>query len=232
VRIIGLFVISVLSVVGLISYERRRAEPLIDVRFFRSVPFSGATIIAMCAFASLAGFLFVNTLYLQDVRGYDALHAGLLTVPMAVGTVIASPLSGRLTAAHGPRRPLLAAGALVAVAAVLLTQSTALPVLLLAYLLFGAGMGMVNAPITTTAVAGLPRAQAGVSAAITTTGRQVGNSVGVAVIGSLVTQHATGHAGWWVLAGCGALIAVLGTVTTPATTRITSVARIRVSQAG
>ena len=60
----------------------------IDLRFFRSAPFSGATVIAVCAFAALGGFLFLNTLYLQDVRGYSALHAGLFTLPMAAMTVV------------------------------------------------------------------------------------------------------------------------------------------------
>ena len=69
---------SAAALVGLLLYEPRRHEPLLDLRFFRSVPFSGATVIAVCAFAALGGFLFLNTLYLQDVRGFSPLHAGLL----------------------------------------------------------------------------------------------------------------------------------------------------------
>ena len=60
------------ALAGLLRYEPRRAEPLIDLRFFRSAPFSGATLIAVCAFAALGGFLFLNTLYLQDARGLSA----------------------------------------------------------------------------------------------------------------------------------------------------------------
>jgi EmrB/QacA subfamily drug resistance transporter len=222
--IIGLFVLAAVTAAILPGYERRRGQPLIDPAFFRSLPFTGAFVTAITAFLALSGFLFLNTLYLQDIRGYSALQAGLLTVPMAGGTAIASTISGRLTARHGSRPPLIAAGALIATAAAMLaalTPDTALPVLLTAYLLFGAGVGMVNAPVTTTAVAGMPRAQAGVSAAITTTGRQIGNSLGVAVLGSTVTAHAAGsaHAGfghlaWWIVAGCGTLIAALGVLTT------------------
>jgi EmrB/QacA subfamily drug resistance transporter len=225
--IIGLFALAAAAAVALPGYERRRRQPLIDPAFFRSVPFTGAFIAAVTAFLALSGFLFLNTLYLQDVRGYSALHAGLLTVPMAGGTAIASTISGRLTASRGARVPLVAAGVLIAAAAAMLcalTPATALPVLLVAYLLFGAGFGMVNAPITDTAVSGMPRAQAGVSAAITTTGRQIGNSLGVAVLGSILTAHAHGpiragfttasHLGWWILVGCGALIAALGVLAT------------------
>jgi EmrB/QacA subfamily drug resistance transporter len=233
--IIGMLALAAAAAVALPRYERRREQPLIDPAFFRSVPFTGAFIAAVTAFLALAGFLFLNTLYLQDVRGYSALHAGLLTVPMAGGTAIASTVSGRLTAAYGPRRPLTAAGVLIASAAMMLTtltQTTALPVLLAAYLLFGIGFGLVNAPITDTAVSGMPRAQAGVSAAVTTTGRQIGNSLGVAVLGSIVTAHThsevrngftdASHPAWWILSGCGALIAALGILTT--TVRATSAA--------
>ncbi|MFC1433764.1 MFS transporter [Streptacidiphilus sp. N1-3] len=227
--IVGLLLLAAIAAVALPLYERRRGQPLVDPAFFRSIPFTGAFITAVTAFLALSGFLFLNTLYLQDVRGYSALEAGLLTVPMAVGTAIASTVSGRLTATHGPRPPLVAAGVLVAAGAVLLTglsPGTAQPLLLVAYLLFGCGFGLVNAPITSMAVAGMPPAQAGVSAAITTTARQIGNSLGVAVLGSIVTAHARGplhqgftsasHLAWWILAGCGALIAALGILTTTA----------------
>ena len=66
----------------LLRYEPRRAEPLIDFRFFKSVPFSAANATAVCAIAASAGFLFLTTLYLQDVRGFSALRAGLTLLPM------------------------------------------------------------------------------------------------------------------------------------------------------
>ncbi|MCU1682184.1 MAG: Drug resistance transporter, EmrB/QacA subfamily [Amycolatopsis sp.] len=223
--IIGLFTLGAVAATVLLGYERRRDQPLIDPSFFRSIPFTGATIAAVAAFLALSGFLFLNTLYLQDVRGYSALQAGLLTVPMAGATAIASPISGRITARHGTRPTLVGAGLLIAVAAMMLTMvtpTTSVPVLLFAYVVFGAGFGLVNTPITTTAVAGMPRSQAGVSAAIASTGRQVGNSLGVAVLGSIVTEGApdrdgftaASHLGWWVLAGCGAVVAALGVLTT------------------
>jgi len=225
--IIGLFIVSAVALAALPGCERRREQPLVDPVFFRSVPFTGAFVVAVTAFLVLAGFLFLNTLYLQEVRGYSALHAGLLTVPMAAGIAIASPLSGRLTAARGPRPPLVAAGLLIAAAALTLTTltpTTPWTVLLAAYVLLGIGFGLVNTPITSTAVAGMPRAQAGVSAAITTTGRQVGNNLGVAVLGSIVAVRtrapggggftAASHPAWWILAASGLLIAAMGLATT------------------
>jgi EmrB/QacA subfamily drug resistance transporter len=104
--IVGLFALAVVAASGLVLVESRRREPLFDVRFFRSVPFSGATLIALLAFSTLGGFLFLNTLYLQDVRGYSPLQAGLLTIPMAAMFAVFATVSGRLLARRGPRLPL------------------------------------------------------------------------------------------------------------------------------
>jgi MFS family permease len=226
VRILGFFALSAVAAVGLLTYEPRRNEPLIDVRFFRSAPFSGATVIAVSAFAALGGFLFLNTLYLQEVRGYSAFHAGLYTLPMAAMTVILAPLSGRVVGARGPRLPLIVAGVAITVSAIMLTGLTATTStswLIAAYVMFGIGFGAVNAPITNTAVSGMPRSQAGVAAAIASTSRQIGSSLGVAVMGSAVISSMTGplrtgfasasHVGWWIIAGCGASVLGFGLVT-------------------
>ena len=100
---IALFALAAASLAGLLAYEPRRTEPLLELRFFRSVPFSSASAIAVCAFAALGGFLFLNTLYLQEVRGLSALTAGLYTLPIAAMTLVFAPLSGRLVGRRGPR---------------------------------------------------------------------------------------------------------------------------------
>jgi EmrB/QacA subfamily drug resistance transporter len=224
--ILGLFVVAAAAVAGLIVYEPRRREPLLDLRFFRSAPFSGATLIAVSAFAAMGGFLFLNTLYLQDVRGLSALHAGLYTLPLAVMTLLLAPLSGWIISRRGPRLPLLVAGVAMTAGGLLLTvltPDTSVAWLMAAYVTFGIGSGMVNAPITNTAVSGMPRAQAGVAAAVASTSRQVGQSLGVAVVGSAVASALQGplrvgliqasHAGWWIITGCGVAVLLIGLLT-------------------
>jgi MFS family permease len=177
--------------------------------------------IAICAFAALGGFLLVNTLYLQDVRGYSPLLAGVYTLPMAAMTAISAPLSGRLVGSRGTRPSLIVAGLGITAAGFILTHLTARTetiVLLIAYIAFGIGFGAVNAPITNSTVSGMPLAQAGVAAGVASTSRQVGSSLGVAVIGSATISALHGpfrfgfasasHVGWWIVTGCG--VAVLG----------------------
>ena len=225
--IVGAFALAASSLACLIAYELRRDEPLIEVRFFRSVPFSGATLIAICAFAGFGGFLFLNSLYLQDVRGFSALHAGLLLAPMALMMLIFAPLSGRIVGSRGPRLPFVVAGIGIMTSGAgltMLADQTAIGWLTATYVLFGIGFGMVNTPITNNAVSGMPRSQAGVAAAVASTSRQIGQSLGVAVIGSAVTSRihgplavsfaAASHVGWWIVAGCGGAVFVLGIVTT------------------
>jgi EmrB/QacA subfamily drug resistance transporter len=224
--ILGCFALSALAAAGLVVYEPRRAEPMLDLRFFHSAPFAGATVIAITGFACLGGFLLLNTLYLQDARGLSALAAGLYTLPMAAMTVLLAPVSGRITGQRGPRLPLAVSGVLLTAAALMLTRLTAAtPVgwLIVTYLVFGAGNALMNPPITNTAVSGMPRAQAGVAAAVASTSRQVGTSLGVAVVGSVVTSAlhgplrtglaAASHIGWWVIAGCGLALLVVGLIT-------------------
>jgi EmrB/QacA subfamily drug resistance transporter len=226
-QILAAFSATLLSALGLALYEPRRQQPLIDLRFFRSIPFSSSIALSVAAFAAFGGFLFLNTLYLQDVRGLSAIDAGITIVPLALMTVVLSPISGRMVGRDGPRKPLLIAGSAFFVASTMLVQldpTTPLPWLIAAYVVFGIGFGFVNAPITNAAVSGMPVAQAGVAAAIATTSRQFGQAIGVAVIGAIIASDAgptTGtamtdasHAAWWTLAGLGALVFALGAIAT------------------
>ena len=225
--IVGALATSAFALLGLLVYEPRREEPLIDLRFFRSIPFSSSIVISVAAFAAFGGFLFLNTLYLQDVRGLSPLQAGLATVPTALMTMLASPLSGRIVGHRGPRVPLVISGVSFVIACALLSDidaATPFAQLIVAYVIFGLGFGFVNAPITNAAISGMPRAQAGVASALATTSRQFGQTLGVAVVGAIVTSHLGGsvHAGlvsasppaWWMLTACGAAVLLLGLVAT------------------
>jgi EmrB/QacA subfamily drug resistance transporter len=226
-EILSLFGFSIVAFVTLVLYELRRPEPLLEVRFFSSAPFSGASAIAVLAFAGLGGFLFLNTLYLQDVRGLSPLDAGLYLLPMAATLFVISPLSGRLVGSRGSRPSMVLGGLGVTAAAAMLTRivpGTPTGYLLVAYFVFGLGIGFINPPITNTAVSGMPGAQAGVASAVASTSRVVGITLGVAVLGA-ITGGGSGthigpsfgsatHSGWDVIVGLGVAILALAFLTT------------------
>ena len=225
--IVACFAAAAVATALLACWSCRVPEPLIDLRFFRSMPFSGAALTAVTGMCAMAGFLFLITLYLQEVRGYSALTAGLFLVPMAVIMAVSAPACGRVIARRGTRGPLLIASGGIIAGGVLLTFLTAASpawYVLLCCVVFGIGMGWVNAPVTNNAVAGMPRARAGTAVAIASTGRQVGSSLGVAVTGTVLAAglHGPLAAGftsatrpaWWIVTAMGGCVLVLTLATT------------------
>ncbi len=192
-------------------------------RGWTAAPFSGALVIAVCAFAAVGGYLLLLTIYLQEVRDYAPLRAGLTGLPMAVPAAICAPPSGRIVAARGPRLPLLIAGTCITAGGLALTglSGRSSPELIAGSLLvFGVGFGSVSAPASLAVVSGMPASHAGTAAALASTGRQVGMSLGVAVIGSAAASALTGpilaefapasHVGWWLVAACGLAVLAAG----------------------
>ncbi|KUH35669.1 MFS transporter [Streptomyces kanasensis] len=212
---VGAYACVVLSAVAFGVVESRRSEPLMEPALFRGPAFTGAVVGAVAVFVALNVTLLLETFHLQHARGWTPLAAGAATLPMAVGATLCAPFSGRLVGRSGPRLPLtLAAGFLTAggLCLVGLDDDTGVALLLLANGLVGVGFGFANAPITNTAVSGLPAQRAGVAGAITSTARQFGAAVGIAVAGGLVAgvppaglAHAS-RPGWFVVAACGALL--------------------------
>ncbi|QGV82826.1 DHA2 family efflux MFS transporter permease subunit [Streptomyces ficellus] len=209
---------AVLAAAAFAAVESRRREPLMDLALYRHPAFSGAVLGAVAVFVALNVTLLLTTLYLQDGRGWTPLAAGLATLPMAAGATVCAPWSGRLVGRTGPRRPLVLAGAFMAAGGLCLVgldQETGVPLMLTAYALIGIGFGFANAPLTNTAVSGLPPARAGVAGAITSTARQFGSAIGIAVAGGLVagTDPAglarASRPGWLLVAACGLLLVLV-----------------------
>jgi len=224
--ILGLLAAAVLGVLGILGYEPRRADPLLELRLFRSVPFSAAIVMALCGLCAFGAFLFVTTLYLQDVRGLPALTAGLCVLPVGVMIVVLSPLTGRAVGARGPRLPLVVSGAALALgggASFWLGPATPLPAALGVYLLFGIAVGTINPPITNSAVSGMPASMAGVAASLASAGRQTGTALGVAISGTIVGSAlarggvaftGAAHSVWWMVLALGLGILALGLLST------------------
>jgi predicted MFS family arabinose efflux permease len=207
-------------VLGLLGYEPRRADPLLELRLFRSAAFSSAIAIALLALCGFGAFLFATTLYLQEVRGLPALAAGLCLLPVGLLILVLSPLCGRLVGTRGPRLPLVVAGAALAVAGgagLAVGPGTPIPLVVATFLPVGVFVGLVNPPITNTAISGMPTSMAGLAGSTASVGRQTGTALGVAIAGTAVGSAtdaaaftAAAHGLWWMLVALGAAIVVLG----------------------
>ena len=191
-RILTILAADVVLAIAFVRTERRTAEPLLELGFFRDRQFSGTVAITVAAFFAFGGFVYENTLFLEQGRGYSALAAGLLSLPSALPTLVGGPVSGRLVATRGPRGVLGAATATMALGLALLAAlpgDAPIEALLGCYALVGIGYAVLNAPISTVAVASMPKEQAGVAAAVISSGRNVGIVLGIAALGALVAAR-------------------------------------------
>jgi EmrB/QacA subfamily drug resistance transporter len=188
-RIAALFATAVIGLGAFVVIELRSRYPMVDFDFFRSRSFLGANIVAfIVSFAMLAMFFFL-ALYMQNIKGYSPLEAGVRFLPSTLVIMIAGPISGRLTDRVGPR-PLITAG-LVLVSASLFWQGHLAPdtsygFIAGAFVLMGFGMGLVMSPMSTAAMNAVDPSKAGVASGTLSMSRMVGGSFGVAAMGALI----------------------------------------------
>jgi EmrB/QacA subfamily drug resistance transporter len=172
-------------------HESRTRHPALDVRLFRDRRLSASVGALGLVFFGMGGVFFFTAFYLQNVRGYSALDAGLMTVPFAVGQLLLSPRSAALVRRYGPKVVGTAGMSVMAAAlAGYVLLGTASPVWLLGLLFFiqGAAIGAAMPAATSAVMDVLPRERAGAGSALTNTARQVGVALGVAVLGSILAQ--------------------------------------------
>lgn len=187
-------VLLAVALVGLSSFvpiELRRELPMVDFSFFRSRSFLGANIVAfIVSFAMLAMFFFL-ALYMQNIRHYTPLQAGIRFLPSTMVVIFMGPMAGRLADRVGPR-PLMTLGLLFVSGSLFwqshLTVASGYGTLLPGFILMGIGIGLVMSPMSTAAMNSVAQTKAGVASGILSMNRMVGGTFGVAVLGALVAS--------------------------------------------
>ena len=189
--VLGSLTASVVLLAAFLLWERRSADPMLDLSFFHNARFSVGTAAVSIAFFGLLGGTFGLTQYLQFAHGYSAIQAGGIMSSMALGLMLGSGSSSKAVAHLGTSR-VVAAGltGLAGLLALPLLWDTNTGALALVAWFFGLtlAMGWAMAPATAAVIGAVPAAKSGVASATNTVSRMVAGALGVAVIGSLVSS--------------------------------------------
>ncbi len=190
-----LFAGSIAAVVAFVAFERRAANPVLNLAYFRKAPFTASNLVAFATYFGIFSIFFFVALYLQEVVGASAYSIAVDFLPMAAAMVAGSLLTGRWVAAVGPRIPMVTGCALAAAGIiateVFMTPHTGLSTLGWTLPLAGAGFGIAMVPATSTAMSVIPGEHSGMAASMTNTSRELGAVAGVAVLGSVVNGQLT-----------------------------------------
>ncbi len=178
-------------------WQTRRPDPMLDVRLFRNPRFSAASVSIALAFFGLFGFIFMITQYFQVVRGYDPLRAGLATLPFAIVTAAFSPVSIMLMKRFGTK-VIVASGLVLMTAGFLVAATTEVDSsywakIVAAMALMASGLALTTSPATEAIMGALPPGKAGAGSAVNDTTREVGGTLGVAIIGSVMNSAYGSH---------------------------------------
>jgi MFS transporter, DHA2 family, multidrug resistance protein len=186
--VVTAFVLAVLTLSGFVAWERRSAHPMLPLSLFRDRRMSVGSGVVTIAFFVMFGLFFLFSLYLQFVRSYSPLSAGLATLPLAMALVAVAPRSASLAERLGSG-PVMVVGFLFVAAGFsvlsFISVTTPYVVLVVALVLLGTGMSLTAAPATGSIMSAVPPAKAGVGSAVNDTTREVGGALGIAVLGSI-----------------------------------------------
>jgi EmrB/QacA subfamily drug resistance transporter len=185
--------------VAFVAIERHASRPLVPLQIFSSRVLTAANVVVFMLGSSVFAMWYFVSLYLQQVLGYSPLRAGIAFLPMPLAIVAASTVAGRAAARVGAGRILAGGMGLIAIGMVLFARvaadGTYLGDVLLPAVITATGIGFAFVPVTIAATTGVERSQAGLASGLVNTSRQVGGSIGLAVLATLATQHTTAVAG-------------------------------------
>lgn len=190
--ILGSLALAAVSLTTFLTIERLSEDPMLDLSFFRIPTVAAANVVAASLFFALFGVNFFLSLYLQNVRGYSPVEAGVRLFPFVVMIVLIAPVSGRLSDRFGSRWFMTLGTMTVAVGMALLLRtevnSSYTGVILPAFLVLGAGMATTMSPMTSAVMGSVEGHRAGAASAILNTSRQLGGVFGIALLGAVITS--------------------------------------------
>jgi EmrB/QacA subfamily drug resistance transporter len=190
--IVGLFVLSAVSLVAFVLLERHQRSPLLDLSLFRSSTFAGANVVALLVTLAMFGVFFFMSIYMQNILGYSATKTGAAFLPMTILIILIAPIAGKSSDRIGSRA-LMTVGMLCLGASLALFSRLGLDSsfwdILPGLIVGGFGMALVMTPMTAAALGSVPVEKSGVGSGVLNTFRQVGGALGIAVMGAIVASY-------------------------------------------
>jgi EmrB/QacA subfamily drug resistance transporter len=190
--VLSLFGIAVVSLAAFVFLELHQRIPMLDLTLFRNATFAGANAVMLLVGLSMFGIFFFNSLFIQNILGYSAIQTGATFLPMTVLIILVAPWAGRFSDRIGPRW-LMTAGMLFVTASLLLfaqlDAASSFWAILPGLITGGFGMALAMTPTTAAAMGSVPVDKAGVGSAVINSMRQVGGSLGIAIMGAVVATQ-------------------------------------------
>jgi EmrB/QacA subfamily drug resistance transporter len=192
-EILGLFAGAAVLLAAFILLEMRQRLPMLDLSLFKIGSFVGANLVAMLVSLGMFGVFFYISLYVQNILGYSPTKAGAIFLPMTILIILVAPIAGKLSDRIGSRW-LMGAGMGILGVSLLLYQRIGLHTgfwsLLPQLMLGGVGMALTMSPMTSAAMGSVPIDKAGVGSGVLNSFRQVGGSLGIALMGAILLSYA------------------------------------------
>ena len=197
-RIVGSFVVAVVALASFVMIERRSRFPMLDLSLFRSGTYTGANVAMLLVALSMFGVFFFVSLYMQNILGYSAVQAGAAFLPMTLLIILVAPIAGKTSDRFGSRWLMTIGMVLLGVQLLYFSQLSATSSfwnLLPGFILGGFGMAMAMTPTAAAATRAVPVHKSGVGSAVLNAMRQVGGSIGIALMGAIVADQVTKRPG-------------------------------------
>ncbi|HEX2346775.1 MAG TPA: MFS transporter [Gaiellaceae bacterium] len=195
-RIVGSFVLAGVSLLAFLQLERRQRDPMLPLELFRSGTYTGANLVVLLVALAMFGVFFFVSLYLQNILGYSAVQTGAAFLPLTILIILVAPIAGRTSDRIGSRGLMTAGMILIAAQLVMLSRLSVdahFWDLFPAFVIGGIGMGLTMTPSAAAATRSVPVDKAGVGSAVLNSARQVGGTMGIAVMGAIVAAEAGGE---------------------------------------
>ncbi len=195
-RILGAFAVAAVALMGFVLLERHQRAPMLPLGLFRNPTYTGANLVILLVALAMFGIFFFMSLYMQRVLGYSAVQTGAAFLPMTILIILVAPIAGKLSDRIGSRGLMTAGMALIAIQLLYFSRlglHSTFWDLLPAFLVGGVGMSLTMTPSAAAATRNVPVDKAGVGSAVLNASRQVGGSLGIAIMGAIVAFEAGGR---------------------------------------